>query len=257
MTVRKASGKTAALAALSLLLPAFTPHGDDDRMARGFPVIIRTIPHDPAAFTQGLLFHNGLLYESTGLYGMSSLRCLDPADGRIVKSVKVPDVFGEGLTRINGELVQLTWKEKTAFVYSLQDFSLKRCYPFKGEGWGLTSDSSSYIMSNGSDTLFIRSRDFSITKKVPVTLLGRPVKNLNELEYVDGIVYANVWPTSDILAIALKTGKVQRVIDCSVLLEKIRTLGRDDVLNGIAFNPKSRTFYVTGKNWPCLFEATW
>jgi len=224
---------------------------------RAYPILIKTIPHDPTAFTQGLLYYQNMLYESTGLVGRSSLRCVDPSDGRVVKNIPVADVFAEGLARMGTTLVQLTWQEKTALIYTLPDFKQSGYFTYEGEGWGLTSDSSSFIMSNGSDTLYIRSKKFALIKKIPVTLDGRPVKNLNELEYVNGTVYANIWYNNSIVAITMPSGAVERVIDCTELVRKVRQQGNIDVLNGIAYNPATGTFFLTGKNWPAMFEVKW
>jgi glutaminyl-peptide cyclotransferase len=221
------------------------------------PIVLKAIPHDTAAFTQGLLYHSGLLYESTGLVGESTLRSLDPANGNVLKKIAVPDLFAEGLALMGSELVQLSWQEGTALTYTLLDLTQKSYYRYSGEGWGLTSDSASFIMSDGSDTLFVRAKDFSVKKKIPVTLNGRPVKHLNELEYVKGIVYANIWYKNDIVAIRLKTGIVERVIDCTGLVRQARVQSSENVLNGIAFNPATQTFFVTGKNWPVMFEVKW
>jgi glutaminyl-peptide cyclotransferase len=226
-------------------------------VGKASPVIVRTIPHDQTAFTQGLLCYKGMLYESTGITGKSTLRCVNPADGSVVKKKTVPDLFAEGLARMGLELVQLSWKEQTALTYSLPDLSQKGYFRYEGEGWGLTSDSASFIMSNGSDTLYLRSTAFVVKRKVPVTLKGQPVKFLNELEYVKGMVYANVWLTSEIVAIRLKTGDVERVIDCSGLVREAGVQNPENVLNGIAYNPAAETFFVTGKNWPVMFEVKW
>jgi glutaminyl-peptide cyclotransferase len=228
-----------------------------DRAVRVVPVILKIIPHDPLAFTQGLLYYNGMLYESTGIIGQSSLRCIDPADGRVLKKIDVPDLFAEGLARTGQKLVQLSWQEKTALVYSLPDLAQKGYYRYDGEGWGLTSDSSSFIMSDGSDTLFVRSAAFVIKKKIPVKLDGRPLRSLNELEFVNGIVYANVWYQNDLVAIRLTTGTVERVIDCSGLVRQAGIQTPESVLNGIAYNPATQTFFVTGKKWPVMFEVKW
>jgi glutamine cyclotransferase len=219
------------------------------------PRVIRTIPHDTKAFTQGLVWYKGSLYESTGLYGQSSLRCIDPADGRIIKNVPVPDVFAEGLCRMDSFLVQLTWKERAAIKYSIDGFIMKGSFSYEGEGWGLTSDGTSFIMSNGSDTLYFRNKHFSILKKVAVKEAGKPLVNLNELEYVKGLVYSNVWYSAAVYAIQPSTGAVVRVIDCSALVAQNGSPGGQDVLNGIAYNETAGTFYITGKNWRYIFEV--
>jgi glutamine cyclotransferase len=175
----------------------------------------------------------------------------------VLKKIPIPDLFAEGLARMGASLVQLTWHDGFALRYSLPDLAQNGTYRYSGEGWGLTSDSSSFFMSNGSDTLYVRSKTFAILRKVPVTLDGDPVTNLNELEYANGTIYANVWHSSDIVAVRLKTGIVERIIDCSLLAREARVQNSDHVLNGIAYNPKTRTFFVTGKNWPVMFEVKW
>jgi len=240
-----------------LLFLSLFSYGEDHSALRAFPTIIRTIPHDPQAFTQGLLYHNGLLYESTGLYGQSSLRRIDPANGAVLKNVPVADVFAEGLALVGDTLIQLTWKEKAALEYSLSDFKMTGAYSYEGEGWGLTFDGRSLIMSNGSDTLFVRSKSFALQKKIPVTVNGRPLKNLNELEYAGGRIYANVWYDNSIVEIMPLTGKVVKIIDCISVVEKAQTQSSEEVLNGIAYNPQTGTFYITGKNWRYMFEVRW
>ena len=219
------------------------------------PLVVRTIPHDTKAFTQGILWHNGLLYESTGLYGQSSLRSIEPVDGRVMRNVPVPEVFAEGLCRMDSFLVQLTWKERAAIKYSMADFSIKGSFSYDGEGWGLTSDGTSFIMSNGSDTLYFRNKHFSIIKKVAVKNTGKPLVSLNELEYVKGLVYSNVWFNTSIYVIQPSSGRVVREIDCTPLVAQNGSQSDQDVLNGIAYNEKTGTFYVTGKNWRYIFEV--
>ena len=240
-----------------ILFLFFFAFSEDHAVLHSVPTIIRTIPHDPHAFTQGLLFHNGLLYESAGLYGQSSLRCIEPANGKVVKNVPVPDVFAEGLALWDSTLVQLTWKEKAAIRYALVDFKMTGAFSYDGEGWGLTTDPHSFIMSNGSDTLYIRGKNFAIRKKVPVTVGGKPLMNLNELEYANGRVYANVWYSNYIFEIAVASGKVTKIIDCTSIVQKAQTQSQDEVLNGIACDPKAGTFYITGKNWQYMFEVRW
>jgi glutamine cyclotransferase len=231
--------------------------GEDHTVLHTIPTILRTIPHDPHAFTQGLLFHDGYLYESTGLYGQSSLRRVDPASGKVLKNLPVADVFAEGLALVDSTLVQLTWKEKAALQYSLSDFKMVGAFSYDGEGWGLTFDGKSFIMSNGSDTLFRRSTAFALQKKIPVTVAGRPLMNLNELEYANGKVYANVWYNNYIFEIMPLTGKVLKIIDCTAIIQKAQRQSDDEVLNGIAYDPKAGTFYITGKNWQYMFEVRW
>jgi glutaminyl-peptide cyclotransferase len=221
------------------------------------PVILRTFRHDPAAFTQGLVYVNGIIYESTGLYGSSSIRAVDPQNGNILRTKPVQDIFGEGLAEAGGTLIQLSWKEHTAIAYSINDFAMQKTFVYQGEGWGLASYPAGFIMSNGSDTLFLRSKNFSIIKKIPVTLNGKPAGNLNELEYVNGTVYANIWYKNYIAAIDLSSGKIKQIIDCSSSVQKENPQSEDNVLNGIAYNPDRKTFYITGKHWQYMFEVKW
>ena len=229
--------------------------GEDHTVLHTIPTIIRTIPHDPHAFTQGLLFHDGYLYESTGLYGQSSLRRVDPASGNVLKNLPVADVFAEGLALVDSTLVQLTWKEKAALQYSLSDFKMIGAFSYDGEGWGLTFDGKSFIMSNGSDTLFRRSTAFALQKKIPVTVAGRPLMNLNELEFANGKIYANVWYNNYIFEIMPLTGKVSKIIDCTAIVQKAQTQSQDEVLNGIAYDASTDRLFVTGKRWPSVFEV--
>lgn len=218
-----------------------------------FPRIKTMIPHDSQAFTQGLFYDNGRLYESTGLYGKSSLRILDAGTGVIVKNIPVNKVFGEGCARRGNELFQITWQEQIAFVYSFPGLKEQRSIIYAGEGWGLTSDGRNFYMSTGSDTLFARDKDFAVMRKIPVRKNNQPVTRLNELEYVDGYIYANVWYTEFILQINAKSGKVVRKIDCSELVRKENPASPENVLNGIAYNPQTKDFFITGKNWKNIF----
>jgi len=220
------------------------------------PQIVRMVKHDPLAFTQGLLFHDTLLYESTGLFGRSSLRCLDPRGGAARYNIAVGgEYFAEGIAVLGGELVQLTWKNGVAFRYGFPELlgGTPRTFSYKGEGWGLTSDAERFIMSNGSDTLYFRNKKFEITRAVPVTLNGKPLKHLNELEYVRGLVYANVWYQNFIVEISAESGAVKRVIDCAELLRVENPPVIDNVLNGIAYDERGDEWYLTGKNWKNIF----
>ncbi len=220
------------------------------------PEIVRMIKHDPSAFTQGLLFHDSLLYESTGLVGYSSLRRVDPRGGAVISTVALGgDYFAEGIAVLGGELVQLTWKNGVALRHEFPALRRGTLPPFryKGEGWGLTNDSARFIMSNGSDTLYFRDKKFEITRVVPVTLNGKPLIHLNELEYARGLVYANVWYKNFVVEIFAESGTVKRVIDCSELLRIENPPSVDHVLNGIAYDKKKDEWYLTGKNWKNIF----
>jgi len=219
------------------------------------PEIIRVIKHDPTAFTQGLISADTILYESTGIAGQSTLRRVSARTGDVIEKIPVAEVFAEGITIFGDELVQLTWKHGFAIRYEYP--SLKRktsTYKYRGEGWGLTNDGASFIMSNGTDTLYFRDGKFEVTRRVPVTLNGRPLAHLNELQYARGMVYANVWYQDHIAEISPADGRVVRVIDCTEL-RRIEgpAPSRDNVLNGIAWCPKRDEWYLTGKNWKNMF----
>lgn len=219
------------------------------------PEIVRVLPHDENAFTQGLVYDGKRLWESTGRYGQSSLRILDLESGKILENRAVDRIFAEGITVLMNRVVQLTWRAGKAFVYL--DSSLEKIGEFRysGEGWGLTNDGKSFIMSDGSDTLYYRDPGFAVIRKVPVTHRGRPLRRLNELEFVEGKLYANVWYSDYIFEINPKSGRVSRMIDCRKVASRIINRREEQVLNGVAYNPKTRTFYITGKDWPFLYEV--
>lgn len=221
------------------------------------PTIVRTIPHDTTAFTQGLLYHQGYLYESTGRYGASSLRKINLPGGDVVEEVAVADMyFAEGLAQMDGHLVQLTWQQQIAFVYALPAMEVIDTLYYSGQGWGLTSDDRFFIMSDGSEKLFYRDERFRVISTRTVTLAGEPLVWLNELEYVDGVIYANVWKRPFIYVIDSQSGKVKQVIDCAELVSIANPDNEAAVLNGIAYNARTGTFYCTGKLWPYIFEIT-
>ena len=215
-----------------------------------------TYPHDPGAFTQGLVWDGGVLYESTGLYGKSSLRRVEPMTGEVLERRAVdPNLFGEGLARVDDRLLQLTWKAGIVLVYDLASLRLIDEYGFNGQGWGLAFDGSRLVMSDGSHRLTFRDRsDFRWLSTLEVTLAGRPVNNLNELEFAEGKLYANVWGEERIVRIEPESGTVDAVIDASGLLSPSEK-ARVDVLNGIAYDPVSTTFWLTGKFWPKMFQV--
>jgi glutaminyl-peptide cyclotransferase len=218
--------------------------------------VLAVLPHDPTAYTQGLLLHGGSLFESTGHYGASTLREVNPRTGEVRRRVSVSsEYFGEGLALVDDRLIQLTWQEQKAFVYQLADFQPVAELRYDGEGWGLCWDGRRLVMTDGSDRLTFREpRSFAVLGEVRVTLAGRPVERLNELECVDGAVYANVWQTDDILRIDPASGKVTAVIDASGLLTPAER-ERAEVLNGIAWDPARKRFLLTGKFWPKTFEV--
>ncbi|MFL6235782.1 MAG: glutaminyl-peptide cyclotransferase [Thermoanaerobaculia bacterium] len=218
--------------------------------------VLSTRPHDPGAFTQGLVLDGDTLFESTGLNGESSLREVDPQTGKVKRKLDVPsEYFAEGLALVDGRLIQLTWQEEKAFVYNRSDFKKVAEFRYDGEGWGLCFDGARLVMSDGSNRLTFRDpKTFAVDSILSVTLAGKPATRINELECVDGVVYANVWQTDDILRIDPKDGRVTAVIDASGLLTP-EERQKADVLNGIAWNPRTRTFLITGKHWPRMFEV--
>jgi glutaminyl-peptide cyclotransferase len=219
------------------------------------PEIVATYPHDPGAFTQGLLFHQGRLYESTGLLGRSSLRRVVPSTGVVERSTRLADdQFGEGLALVGDRFFVLTWQNHVALTYDL-DFAPVGRFDYTGEGWGLCYDGQRLVMSDGSSRLFFRSRaTFAVLGEIEVRGANGPVPNLNELECVGSLVYANVWQTNAILRIDPSSGDVTGTIDASGLLTRAEAESVD-VLNGIAFNPATGHFFITGKLWPKLFEV--
>lgn len=239
-------------AVLLLLFPSCG--GSAGRPPAVVPRIVRTLPHDTGAFTQGLFLARGRLYESAGLYGQSGVRMHDARSGALLKSVPLPAAyFGEGCAASGNTVVQITWREQTAFVYSLDSLAPAGQIMYGGEGWGLTSDGSRFFMSNGSDTIFVRNARFTVVKKIPVTMRGKPVANLNELEFARGKLYANIWYSTEIVEIDPGSGAVKRIVDCGELVNQERPSSDECVLNGIAWDRESDLFYVTGKKWKRLF----
>ncbi|HWN43813.1 MAG TPA: glutaminyl-peptide cyclotransferase [Thermoanaerobaculia bacterium] len=219
--------------------------------------VISTRPHDTSAYTQGLVWHEGRLYESAGQYGESSLRQVDPATGAVLRRVDLPRrYFAEGLARVGDRLIQITWNEGVALVYRLSDLEKVGELRYPGEGWGLCHDGARLVMSNGSDRLAFRNPEtFALLHEVRVRMGGAPVDRLNELECVDGAVYANVYQTESIVRIDPATGEVTAVIDASGLLGAADYQAGAEVLNGIAWMPETKRFLITGKNWPLMFEV--
>jgi glutamine cyclotransferase len=218
--------------------------------------VIRRYPHAVDAFTQGLLWHAGALYESTGGYGRSSLRKARLQDGAILAERRLePQLFAEGLARVDERLIQLTWREGLAIVWDLQTLEERERLRYGGEGWGLCFDGSALVMSDGSSILEFRDpKTMEVLREVSVLRGGHPVRRLNELECVGSEVYANIWQRDEILRIDGKTGRVTGSIDASGLLSA-REAGPADVLNGIAYKPETKTFLLTGKLWPHVFEV--
>ena len=219
--------------------------------------IVRSYPHDRAAFTEGLFYKDGYLYESTGQNGMSSVRKVALKTGEVVQRFSVPpQYFGEGIVDWKDRLIQLTWRSQVGFVYDLASFKLQHNFTYPGEGWALTRNTKHLFMSDGSAVLRILDPDtLAATGSIMVTDNGTPVSNLNELEWVNGEIYANVWMTNRIARIDPASGHVVGWIDLSGLLDTSQLPDpANDVLNGIAYDAKQNRLFVTGKCWPKLFE---
>ncbi|MDP3517988.1 MAG: glutaminyl-peptide cyclotransferase [Pseudohongiella sp.] len=218
--------------------------------------VIKTYPHNPQFFTQGLLFHNGVLYEGTGRNGQSALMQLDLETGKVLSSRPLASrYFGEGIAVANGQIFQLTWRENMVFVYEPDTLAPITSHYWPREGWGLTWNGEHLILSDGSDQLFfINPETFVPEKQIDVRLNNQPVFQLNELEFIDGEIWANVWMSQQIVRIDPDSGQVSGIIDLTGLAEQTQTGGRDAVLNGIAWNEETRQLIVTGKLWAHMFE---
>jgi glutamine cyclotransferase len=213
-------------------------------------------PHDRRAYTQGLIFFEGLLWESTGQYGASSLRKVELKTGKVIKQISVPaNYFAEGMTVFHNKVFQLTWQEHKGFIYDPATFQKQGEFNYTGEGWGLTHDGESLIMSDGTDRIrFLDPSTLATTRTISVTEGDEPIDQLNELEYIDGEIYANIYQTDRIARISPKTGKILGWIDLTGLLSAKDRTGGEDVLNGIAYDEAGKRLFVTGKLWPKLFE---
>ena len=218
--------------------------------------IVQSYPHDPRAFTEGLVYEDGVLYESTGIKGHSTLRVIDPKTGIITRHIDVADTyFGEGITVWQNQLIQLTWQDHIGFVYDRSNLRLLQTFHINGEGWGLTQDGRSLIMSDGTPTLhFLDPHTFRETHHLQVTENGTPVQKVNELEYIHGEIFANIWFSDRIIRISPQTGKVVGWLDLSALLPASDRTDPDAVLNGIAYDAKTGHLFLTGKRWPRIFE---
>lgn len=217
--------------------------------------VVRSYPHDPGAFTQGLVYLDGVLYEGTGLNGQSSIRKVRVETGEVLQVRRLEHkYFGEGIAVVGKSLIQLTWQTEVGFVYDLVSFEPRRTFKYAGEGWGLTYDGTRLIMSDGSSVLrFLDPATFRETARLTVRDAGQPVDDLNELEIVKGEIYANVWQKTRVARISPKTGQVIGWIDLTGLLSP-RDAAGVDVLNGIAYDAAKGRLFVTGKLWPKLFE---
>ena len=239
----------------------FPPRADGAGVARWTVEIIEWFPHDPEAFTQGLEVADGTMYESTGLWGHSTLRTVTPATGEVVARTDLSDeLFGEGLTVVGDRVLQLTWQSGTAFVYDRSSLEVVGEHSYEGEGWGLCLSDDVLIMSDGSDRLARRDPEtFTLLGTVTVTASGYDgrLDHLNELECVEGLVVANVWQTDRLLVIDPVSGRVAAAIDAGPLVDDASrsATGDIDVLNGVAFDPDSATLWMTGKLWPRLYRV--
>lgn len=224
--------------------------------------VVRSYPHSTNAFTQGLQIHEGFLYEGTGRLGRSSLSQISLEDGAVLKTKRLASrYFGEGITIVNGRIYQLTWQTNIAFVYDLETFETITSHYYPTEGWGLTWDGTHLILSDGTDSLqFIDPETFAVQRTVDVQVEGTPVTYLNELEYINGEVWANVWQTNEIVRIDPQSGAVMGIIDLTGLVDQTTTGGPESVLNGIAWEATDEIgngrLFVTGKLWGNIFEIT-
>jgi glutamine cyclotransferase len=218
--------------------------------------VVKTYPHDPSAFTQGLIYLDGFLYEGTGMPGKSNLRKVNLETGKVLQEKRIEEpYFGEGVTNWGSQLIQLTWQHGVGFVWDRATFQLKKQFKYPGEGWGLTHDDKQLILSDGSPVLRLLNPDTLAEKGRLVVLDGRrPISNLNELEWVKGEIWANIWQTDKIVRISPQTGQVLGWIDLTGILPAADR-GNVDVLNGIAYDEKKDRLFVTGKWWPKLFEV--
>lgn len=217
--------------------------------------VVAEYPHDTGSYTQGLFFHEGQMYETTGLHGKSTLRKVDLNTGKpIIKLDFGQKYFVEGSVVLNDNLYILTWESKVVFVYDADSLKYKSTWSYPREGWGITTDGKQLIASEGSSILYFMDEKFSLKRRVYVKHEDRPVMWLNELEYIDGKIWANVYTSDEIVIINPKDGRVEGVIDCRGLLPKELRDTTTDVLNGIAYNPDTKKIYLTGKNWPKLYE---
>jgi len=232
------------------------PPASDGRAQKIAYDVINSYPHDPNSFTQGLVWNGAGFYESTGMYGQSKLRSLEFPSGKVLKETRLaPELFGEGLAQVDKRLIQLTWQSHKGFVYSADTFQVAREFSYETEGWGLTFDGKNLILSDGSSDLFyLDPQTFAVVKKLAVRMNGRPIPELNELEFIDGEIWANVWQTDLILRIDPSTGVVGSFLNLNGILAPADRRGTEDVLNGIAYDSEKKRIFVTGKLWPRIFE---
>jgi glutaminyl-peptide cyclotransferase len=249
---------TAALVLLTAVL--LVESGATQAPVRRLPVygytVVRSYPHDRAAFTQGLQYVDGVFYEGTGLNGRSSVRKVEIATGAVLQKRDLPtQYFGEGISVVKSEIYQLTWQSGIAFAYDLKSFAPTRTFKYRGEGWGLTANADTLFMSDGTEYLrLLNPATFAERSRIRVLALGAPLKNLNELEFVKGEILANVWMTDQVARIDPASGRVSGYIDFAGLLPPAQR-EQDAVLNGIAYDAAGDRLFVTGKLWPRVFEV--
>lgn len=247
------------LLVFSLLLFSFqnSLSNSKDKFTPSFSYrIVNTFSHDPEAFTQGLVWKDGFLYESTGLYGSSSLRKVDLETGTVMQNIPLSnDYFAEGITIFDDKIYLLTWKEQIGFVYDKKTLNLLDAFSYAHEGWGITNNNKSLILSDGTSTLhFLDPETFEEIKQINVHDGIYLIHNINELEYINGYIYANIWQTERIAVIEPDSGKVIFWLDLSGILNNVEYSNKVDVLNGIAYDVEQNRLFVTGKLWPALFE---
>ncbi len=240
-----------------LVAPVRAQPGTPEAIPLEVAQVVKSFPHDPRAFTEGLFIDRGQLFESTGETGRSSVREVELASGKVLRSVAIPaPQFGEGIAPWQGQILSLTWRDGTGYRWSRKAFKRLGTFRYTGEGWSLTSTGQQLVMSDGSDTLrFIDPRSFAVKRTLKVTVQGHPLRLLNELEWVDGQILANVWMTDYAVRIDPGSGQVVGLIDLTALHQAAGTFGQDQVANGIAWDSQARKLYFTGKEWPALFEV--
>ena len=238
-----------------IVLSLFTSSCVNAKVRQYKAQVVAEYPHDRTSYTQGLFFYEGQMYESTGLNGKSTFRKVDIRTGKTLFRLNFDRrYFLEGSVEKDGNIYMLTWQNNVAFVYDAKTLKYKKSYSYPREGWGLATDGKSLIASDGSANLYFLDDDFRTARKVTVRLNGRPVNDLNELEYIDGKIWANVYLTDLIVIVNPADGNVEATVDCSGLLPSRLRYDDTDVLNGIAYNPQNGKIYLTGKNWCRLYE---
>lgn len=244
--------KFAAILILSFLLLSCT-----DAKVREYRLeVVAEYPHDTGSYTQGLFFHDGQMYESTGVHGKSTFRKVDLQTGKALERLNFDEkYFVEGSVVMDDNLYILTWESRVAFIYDANTLEYKSTWKYPREGWGITTDGRQLIASDGSASLYFMDDRFALQRREIVKIEGRPVRWLNELEYINGKVWANVYTSDEIVIIDPKDGEVEGVIDCRGLLPDRMRTETTDVLNGIAYDPQTKKIYLTGKNWPRLYEV--